>query len=242
MTDKRYISAADTAKLVRKALASNFPGQLFSVTSKTYSMGASIRVRWTDGPTSSEVDSVVKQFAGADFDPMQDLKEYHDSTHPETGERVHYGADYVFTERSYTRELLEKACKEFEEKWGMTPVEIKHDSTGAYLVEDNRTIRGGQSYQTIKEEIYKMAREMSAYTKPAPKLENLPDAPMISPNSPHRATIDAQTAKPSAKVETFKGHPVIAIPLGNGDEFKFGKAKAKALLQYLKEIEEFAKD
>lgn len=69
-----YLTCAETAKLVRKALKEAFPGQKFSVRSSTYSMGASIRVGWTDGPQTADVDRVVGCFAGSGFDGMIDLK------------------------------------------------------------------------------------------------------------------------------------------------------------------------
>lgn len=69
-----YLSCSETAKLVRKALKEAFPGQKFSVRSSTYSMGASIRVGWTDGPQTADVDKVVGCFAGSGFDGMIDLK------------------------------------------------------------------------------------------------------------------------------------------------------------------------
>ena len=73
----RYISCVDTAKLLRKALKAEFPATRFSVRSSSYSGGASIRVEWTDGPTTKRVDRVAKQFAGASFDGMIDLMSYH---------------------------------------------------------------------------------------------------------------------------------------------------------------------
>jgi hypothetical protein len=69
-----YLSCAETAKLVRAALKKVFPRVKFSVRSSTYSMGASISVRWTDGPSSKAVDKVIEAYAGADFDGMIDLK------------------------------------------------------------------------------------------------------------------------------------------------------------------------
>src|SRR5438105_5067216 len=70
---------ADTAKLVRAALGETFKGTRFSVRSSTYSGGASIDVRWTDGPTGEQVDAVAQLYAGATFDGMIDLKSYHSS-------------------------------------------------------------------------------------------------------------------------------------------------------------------
>lgn len=109
MTDREYLSCSDTAKLVRKAVKAAFPGIKFSVRSSTYSGGASIDVRWTDGPTAKQVDPIAKQFAGATFDGMIDMKSYHDSyinalgveVDPDSPDarRVHFGSDYVFCHR-----------------------------------------------------------------------------------------------------------------------------------------------
>jgi len=70
----KYLSCAETAQYVRRALAAEFPGVKFSVRSKTYSGGASIDVRWVDGPRTKEVDPIAKQYEGGGFDGMIDLK------------------------------------------------------------------------------------------------------------------------------------------------------------------------
>jgi hypothetical protein len=70
----RRLSVAETAKLVRAELKTTFPGVKFSVRSSSYSGGASIDVRWTDGPTGKDVDRVLKPYEGARFDGMTDLK------------------------------------------------------------------------------------------------------------------------------------------------------------------------
>lgn len=122
----RYLRTAETAKLVRAALKPAFPDTRFSVRSSTYSGGSSIRVEWTDGPTTRQVDAVVGVYAGAAFDGMIDLKthkttwlcpvhgariaeRYGHSYASENGpvdsrccarsEIVHMGADYVMTHR-----------------------------------------------------------------------------------------------------------------------------------------------
>ena len=73
-TETKYLSAAETAKLVRSALKQSFPGVTFSVRSRKYSGGASIDVSWTDGPRTPEVEAIAKRYEGADFDGMIDLK------------------------------------------------------------------------------------------------------------------------------------------------------------------------
>jgi len=69
----RYLSCAETAKLVRGALGRAFPGHRFSVRSHVYAGGASINVKWANGPTQSTVEAVAGQFAGGRFDGMIDL-------------------------------------------------------------------------------------------------------------------------------------------------------------------------
>jgi hypothetical protein len=127
----RYLTCAETAKLVRQALKKAFPGTKFSVRSDTYANGASIRVRYTDGPASDKVDAVARGFAGSGFDGMIDLKFYKDhwlmpdgsvqiaksggggTTYPEVIEDppspnaklVSLGADYVFVERDLSDEF-----------------------------------------------------------------------------------------------------------------------------------------
>jgi len=114
--EKKYISCADTAKLVRANLKSTFTGVKFSVKSDSYSGGASIRIRWTDGPFLKEVEKVAKQYEGATFDGMIDLKEYKDSLVYFDGEDtptvVKFGADFVFCDRDLSPAYVELLSKE----------------------------------------------------------------------------------------------------------------------------------
>lgn len=148
-----HLSCAETAKLVRKALKLAFPGQKFSVRSESYSMGASIHVTWTDGPTTQQVDRVIGVYAGADFDGMIDLKTHNDhwlepdgsSTlayaqgttgsfveqicDPPTSQSrlVSFGADFVQCQRSLSPEIEAKIQAEIAEFIGEPfPVEGQH--------------------------------------------------------------------------------------------------------------------
>ena len=102
--DMKYLSCAETAKLVRKALKEAFLGFKFSVRSHTYSGGASINVGWRDGPTVKEVESVARVFAGATFDGMTDYKG--GIVHQFDDRTVHFGADFVFCNRDVTDKML----------------------------------------------------------------------------------------------------------------------------------------
>lgn len=100
--DRTYLSVADTAKLVRKALKADFPGVKFSVRSSSYSGGASIDVRWTDGPTEKSVrGKTLWLYTGGSFDGMTDSMSYHDSmVMTDDGPQVvHFGADFVHGSR-----------------------------------------------------------------------------------------------------------------------------------------------
>jgi hypothetical protein len=100
-----YVSTTDTAKLIRSDLKAAFPAIKFSVRSNSYANGSSIDVRWTDGPTTKEVDAVVGKYQGASFDGMTDLKSYVDHT-DERGSQIHYGSDWVNTSRDYSLEFV----------------------------------------------------------------------------------------------------------------------------------------
>jgi hypothetical protein len=112
-----YVSPADTAKLLRAALKAAFPGVKFSVRTDSYSMGASIRVGWVDGPRQREVKKIARQYEGASFDGMTDMKSYHNVM--VDGVETHYGADFIFTNRRYSVELLTAAAEKVAALWGM---------------------------------------------------------------------------------------------------------------------------
>jgi hypothetical protein len=106
MTD--YIEPKDVAKLVRKDLKRAFAGIKFSVRTKVYTGGSSIRVSWENGPTTEEVEKIAGHYKGAGFDPYQDMKTYNDEP---------YGNDYIFFNRDITEDhyirMAEKVIKEY---------------------------------------------------------------------------------------------------------------------------------
>jgi len=95
-----YLSCAETAALVRTALKRAFPGVRFGIRSKTYSGGASITVRWTDGPRRAAVEAIAERYAGGSFDGMTDSMSYHAIEVNGTARRTL--VDFVFCERSVT--------------------------------------------------------------------------------------------------------------------------------------------
>lgn len=111
----RYISTADTAKLIRQALKEAFPGVKFSVRSDTYSGGSSIRVRWTDGPNDAQVSDIAQTFCGGYFDGSIDYKG--SIYHMIDGELVHFGADFVFTNRDYSDTAIQRGINRMMAKF-----------------------------------------------------------------------------------------------------------------------------
>lgn len=132
-TSPRYLSATETARLMRSALKATFPGTKFSVRSDSNS----INLRWTDGPATDAVKAVSDGFAGGRFDGMIDYAYdvtswlmpsgaivAHDAgTGGQRGSRsetmqsapspdavlVRFGASYVFERRNYSDDIIDAA-------------------------------------------------------------------------------------------------------------------------------------
>ena len=163
--ETKYLSVVDTAKLIRKGLKANFPGVKFSVKSDKYAGGASIRVRYTNGPRTVDVEAYVKQYEGAGFDGMTDYKYYKSHyMNANTGEiclarceetyssegvdngipegqgwfAISFGADYIFVEQDVTEEIIEEAIEISEKQYP----EIKN------LIEINKTYQGDAYIET----------------------------------------------------------------------------------------------
>jgi hypothetical protein len=132
------LTCAETAKEVRMSLRTEFPGQKFSVRSKTYAGGASISISWEDGPAEDAVREQTHRFAGATFDGMTDSKNYKPSTlfANEDGsfEDIRYGADFVQCQRQiseaarlrYHEEVVKLLGQEFDESERI-PVHVEPD-------------------------------------------------------------------------------------------------------------------
>lgn len=102
-----YLSCAETAKMIRESLKQSFPKTRFGVRSSTYAGGASISIRWTDGPNDAQVGAVVGHMRGSYFDGSID---YQGSiSHMLDGKAVHLGADYLHFNRSDSPAAVERA-------------------------------------------------------------------------------------------------------------------------------------
>lgn len=72
-------SHAGAAAAIKAELTALYPGIKFSCTSDSFSMGDSVHVKWTDGPTDEEVNNVIKKYQYGSFDGMTDMYEYTNS-------------------------------------------------------------------------------------------------------------------------------------------------------------------
>ncbi len=93
-----YISITETNKLIRKVLKESFPGVKFSVRGRSYSMGGSTDIYWTDGPNEKQVKGLVAVFEGSYFDGMIDYKGSRYGWLD--GREVSFGPDFIFCTRT----------------------------------------------------------------------------------------------------------------------------------------------
>ncbi|MER5018487.1 hypothetical protein KDV78_21480 [Providencia stuartii] len=98
-------------KNIRAELKKHFPKTKFSVRKQYYS---SYHVNWTDGPTVDEVESIINKYETSRFDSYTD---YHYSEISPFNV-VYGGADYVFTHRDYSDEIIALAIKSLIDKYG----------------------------------------------------------------------------------------------------------------------------
>lgn len=113
----RWLSPKETARLVREQVKAMFPGIRFSVAKEEYSGGASILVKWTDGPTQEAVETSCQRYQNSWFDGMDDSRHYVDHTlmaWPDGSvELVSFGVRYVNGSREISsayQAVLEQAA------------------------------------------------------------------------------------------------------------------------------------
>jgi hypothetical protein len=119
-------STAETAVMIRKALAEAFPGIKFSVRGRHYSNGSSVDVTWTDGPTSNEVREVARQYEDADFDSSTDSRTYKQRLVGR--QHIHYGPDNVLCQRTESAELLRECAAIIAKRYNVPAPTVKESS------------------------------------------------------------------------------------------------------------------
>lgn len=112
--NKTLSTAANAAKAIREELKTTFPGIKFSVTSENYSGGDSVNIKWEDGPTSDEVQTISRKYQQGQFNGMEDIYEYSNTCTDIPQSK------YVFENRSMseeTRAVLDEHTKRICENW-----------------------------------------------------------------------------------------------------------------------------
>ena len=116
---KKYISIAETNKMIRATLKESFPGVKFCVKKGSGSSSATY-IGWTDGPAQAAVEKVVSVYEGAYFDGMIDYKGYKYAEID--GEEVHFAIDFIFYKKAYSEAVkLEVAAEILFEYAGNDP-------------------------------------------------------------------------------------------------------------------------
>ena len=117
-TDNALVSAA---KNIRIELKRAWPGLKFSVTSERFSMGDAIRIHWTDGPTTRQVDALANKYKAGSFDGMEDIYNYTDS-----GFNKLFGdAKYISTSRQNSDVAIVAALATVARKFGAAPLSLE---------------------------------------------------------------------------------------------------------------------
>lgn len=150
-TPKKWLTCAETAKMVRQVLKARWPHVKFSVRSNTYAGGSSIDVRWLDGPMVSEVEAAVAHLEGASFDGMIDLKSYNEPMMID-GVPVMSGADFIMEARGYSEGMLRRLVDKVARRYGVNLGEIKirvWNDGSAYLDHDPYIQEAGEWLATL---------------------------------------------------------------------------------------------
>lgn len=106
------------AKNIRKELKLAFPGVKFSVRSDSFSMGNSVDVSWSNGPTSKAVEEIIGKYQYGHFDGMEDIYRDNNSAFSSAVGIVLGQAKYVHGHRS-TVDYHEAAGKALCEAQGV---------------------------------------------------------------------------------------------------------------------------
>lgn len=73
---KNGTDCTTAAANIRTELRATLPGVKFSVRSSRFSMGDSVDIEWTDGPSVSEVRAIVGKYQAGSFDGSTDSYDY----------------------------------------------------------------------------------------------------------------------------------------------------------------------
>lgn len=162
MSELNRIDVTDTAKLIRKDLGKMFPGVKFKVTSER-GVNNAITAHWEDGPTKAEVQEVIDQYAGYRTYTSNGFDKKEMIVHYEGSQRIHYDADYLFTERGMSQGFVQRVIDEhFKGREDIDWDSLYFDDKG-YLTGGYQTISDpefGIERDSVRDVIYRKARSV----------------------------------------------------------------------------------
>lgn len=135
-------SQAETAKVIRATLKAAYPSVTFRVRSRSASMMDAVHIRWTDGPTTRDVESLIGKHEYGHFDGMIDLYEY--SNVRDDIPQV----KYVQTDRDMSPDAHRAIVAHLNEYWGYNLQLIErtyHDHTWLEVDPASDARRGNNS-------------------------------------------------------------------------------------------------
>ena len=133
-----YMSAKNTASLIKQFVKKNFPGVKVWATSDVYSGGSSVRVNVSnsDGsplslPIFGEINSFGNSFKAGKFDGMTDCYEYYDvDVRTDNGTKLKYFPSYIFIENRATWGSVEYWVNEIKNEGRTLEKEVNYMKAG----------------------------------------------------------------------------------------------------------------
>jgi len=143
--DSKKSSHALAASNIRAELKRKFAGHKFRVESDSYSMGDSIHVRWTDGPTQEEVEVTTNKYSSASMNLMEDMKEYHGTY----WHKIFSDVDFVFEERTISEERREEVRSRMPDGHDRNQLECKLRETSWYVKPEKAEKPAGSETKSV---------------------------------------------------------------------------------------------
>lgn len=122
---RELTEAAKAAQAIRSELKKAFPEIKFRIRSSNYAGGDSVRIVWSNGPTSDSVEEITAKYQYGHFDGMVDMYEYSNSREDIPQAR------FVFASREITTEAYAAKKAAIAKKFG---IEDPADDTQWYKV------------------------------------------------------------------------------------------------------------
>lgn len=116
----KYKDTTESASDVRKVLKAEYPNTKFSVRVKRFSMGSSVEIEWTDGPSEREVADKTAHLKGGE-----------------------YLNEYINPRRTITRAVMVAAAEACARHYGVDVPEVKGGELNPYIT--SLEIVGGEA-------------------------------------------------------------------------------------------------